>query len=193
MAARTIYSVNERFSLNGSAGATFVQMHNDPEPTQITRIGNDGLPVSVTTQPSDTQSGFTFLANASYIPMAGAMLDAGASQLMSTDSNGDPIITRTVFFNGSIPLSERWRFVAGSSYTEYAADDSLSDSINRYELSGSLSYSLTPNISLVAGYNYAKQNDVSSGLSNQATFDTNDYTVNRAFLGITSGFVGLPM
>ncbi len=190
---QTEYKASERFSMRGSAGVGFENLMDTPEPIETTVIDENGQEVTVVSAAEDSNSSFIFSADATYIPAAGSTATIGALQTLTSDYNGNPIITRTAFLNSTLAFTDRLLFIAAGSFTQYSGGDSLTDATDQLQLSGSFSFSVTQNTALVLGYNFVKQNADETSIEDQLRFTLDDYTGHRVFLGITSGFVGLPL
>ncbi len=183
------HTASDELILNGQVGITNSHLKNDPAGRTIVVTNSDGTQTITTEQPDKDSTSLTFGFGLQYLPTPGTSLGANATQAVNTDIDGDRILNRTFSLNGSQDFGERVTFSASGLFTQYSSDSSVSDSSDRFEVNTGLTISLTEAISLGLGWNYATQEV--DNLNQSVTFGTNDYDVNRAYISINAGFVGL--
>ena len=187
------YKASERISLNAGAGIGFSSRHNDIEDIVRNVVDEDGNVQTVTIDQEEDQTALLFSGGVEYFYMPGSVIRLSASQQLASDLDGDQITTRNFSGNITHAINARVKLTAGSTFVQFANDDTLSNSQDRFEISTSVSYFVTENASLALGYNFAKQTTDASDAEEQLRLRSLEYEVNRAFLSLNYGFVGLPL
>lgn len=190
--ARVNYQATKALSFNGSVGYNFTRYKEDRVPTTVFVTEADGTQTSFQQAGSKDQDSFLFSAGSGYTLDPGTNFFINANQSTSPDLNGNRLITRAVTLTGMKTLTDRLRGSLSGRYLQYNAGQSLQNSNDRYEMTLALSYSITPSVALSSGWTYANQQLGSNSLSQRAALSTEDYSVNRFFVGLSAGFLGIP-
>ena len=184
------YVVDKKLSFTSSIGTNITSYKNQPAPFTQTTIGPDGKPVSKVVQADQTQSGLIYTFGSTYTFEPGSSLVLQIAQNRSSNINGGLITIRNYSATLNKSLSDRFFFTLGNSYLVYGAGNSVSNGLDRYEGTASLSYALTQDTNLSVGYNYATQNADDSSLNPTSLFQSQDYDSNRFYINISSGIIG---
>jgi hypothetical protein len=187
------YTLSRSFYLDGSAGFGYSKLLNDPVPRTITTIGEDGQTTSEIVTPSASNTGLTYTGALNYAYRPGALATLGSTQGFATNLDGQRFLTRMVFGNIIETLTNDLQLTLGGRFIQFEDESDTRRNTNRMEGSISLNYHLTENTSLNCGYNYSDQKADGDALTDELRFTSPEYTSNRFFVGITSGFVGLPL
>ncbi|MBP9837619.1 MAG: hypothetical protein KBC84_02795 [Proteobacteria bacterium] len=184
------YQISEQVFVDGSAGIDYNRFVNDPKGVTVLTLQGDGTvaPVEVVGEQDDLA--FVFNSSVNYAPDKSSAIKLAIDQSRRTDVDGDKLITRNISLDASRSFDDRLKGSVGGRFLQYNIGDSLTNPTERYDLSASLQYALTEAIALVAGYNYTRQNADEQNRTQNLLYDTNDYTGNRVFLGISGGLVG---
>lgn len=193
VAFETSYIASERLTFAGSVGVGFSSLHDEPGPREVTFIKKNGDAETVIIQPGSSDSSLTFSGNMGYNFAPGSTASLGLAQEITNDLDGDRIFTRSVFANLTKAFGDRFSLTLAGTYNEFSSDSSLSRSTQRFDASASGTLALTQNLSLVFGYNYITQNAEDDDLEEQLRFQSNDYEVNRVYVTLNAGLVGLPL
>lgn len=185
------YVASERLNFNVNAGLNFASFIDDPLPATETFINDDGTTETVLLERDSTQASAVFGGGFNYIFQPGSVFNANVSQSRVTDLDGDLVTTRSVSANVTKSFGDRFSLTAGGNFIQFSTDDTLSNAINRYEVSGSMNLLLTQNTSLVLGYNYTRQDADDADLGEALRFTTQDFDSSRVFVGINGGILGL--
>jgi opacity protein-like surface antigen len=130
--------------------------------------------------------------NYAYRP--GSLITLGANQGFSTNIDGQRLTAKTYFINLIEPLTDKLKLTLGTRYFLFNDPSfDLPSDISRFEGSASINYNITQNTSFNLGYNYSKQDGDASFAEDVLGFSEPDFVVNRFFIGINTGFVGLPL
>jgi hypothetical protein len=183
------YVASKAVSLRSSVGVTLSHLKDEPTPVTVTTVDPTGTSTTALETPSKDNTSLTFDFGVNYAPQAGTSLSTGINQSVGTDIDGKRTLVRTVSLNGAQDLGERLGASLGLAFVQFDEKENLGNSSDRFEASAALTYSITEAISLALGYNYANQNTDSA--SQELSFGTNDYQVNRAFISLSGGLVGL--
>jgi hypothetical protein len=189
----TTYKPTERLSFRGAAGIGYSSLHDDPRPREFTIIDADGNAETLIEQDDKDNQAFIFSAYLDYLFAQSSVFSLSAVQTLATERDGQRIITRAFSANVSTLITDRLTLEGGSTFVTFAGGDSLGDASDRWEASLALSYALRQNLALVAGYNYAKQSADEDELDPNVRYLADDYEVNRAFVALNFGLVGLPL
>ena len=187
------YTASEALQFGGYVGAeqtSFVD--DDIELRPVTVLGEDGQPTTVFREIESSQNNLIFGADTSYTFAPGTTTLVGIQQDSGIDLDGDRITTRSVYANSLFSLNDRLGLTLSGRFFQFATDDELDDSTDRFEASASLAYSLTQQTSLVLGYTYADQT-ADSFRDDDLFGRSREYKVNRVFVGVNVGLVGLPV
>ncbi len=187
------YEVSDKLSLNTSAGLGYSKLHDQPAPREVSFIGSDGKAATILVQETGDQQALLFDVDARYTFTPGTLTNAGVQQSLATDVNGDRIITRSVFLNQLIAITDRISLTGAGTYIQFSGGDQLNNASNRYEASATVNYSLTQFTALSLGYNYINQAGKDSDLQDRIRLNSTDYEVNRVFLSLNTGIVGVPL
>lgn len=188
------YTITKKLSFDGSAGVGFSQLRTDPKPFTVETIGENGQTQSATVTPKDSNTGLTYNLALNYIYRPGSLLTLGSNRGFSTNIDGQRFTSNTYFANVIEPLTDALQLTLGTRYVQFE-DQSLSSlgETNRFEGSISMNYNISQSTSFNIGYNYSKQDGKSSVLTDTLGYSEPDYVVNRFFIGVNTGFVGLPL
>ncbi|HMO18347.1 MAG TPA: hypothetical protein PKA63_08805 [Oligoflexia bacterium] len=190
----TKYTISRTLFFDGSAGMGYSKFKNTPRPREITFVNDAGETVTETVTPDSSNTGLTFSLALNYAYQPGSLATVGATQGFTTNLDGSRFISRVAFLNLSEPLSEDFRLVLGGSYMQFEDQSGITPDFDRFEGSISLNYHLTQATALVAGYNYTRQrSDGGPALQDFGRFASPEFNANRFFIGINTGFVGLPL
>ncbi len=188
------YQISRDFSFTGTLGGAYSRLQNAPDTVSISTVAEDGQISTRELTPSSDNTGLTYSLALNYQFDQASLVTLGSTEGFSTNIDGQRFINRTIFLNLVNSISESWQLSLGGRYFYFDNQSlSLAGQSDRYEASSSLTYKVTPTVSLTGGYNFSKQNG-NSGLLNDTLGATEpDFTVNRLFFGINAGFVGLPL
>lgn len=187
------YNPTAQLSLSGHAGIQLTSFHEDQEPRPETVIGPEGLPEIILVERDDSETSFVFGGSANYIFEPGTALLLGLQQEVGTDIDGQRITTRSTYANLTKGFGDRFRLDTGFTFVQFSTEEDLSRAIDRAEFSASASYQLTQSTALVLGYNYINQDSGDDSLEEFLRFRSQEYEVNRVFLSLNVGLVGLPL
>lgn len=190
----TKYTISKKLSFDGSAGIAYSQLRTDPIPRTIEFLNDMGETVLTTYTPNDANTGLTYSLALNYAYRPGSILTVGSNQGFATNIDGQRLTSRTFFANLVEPLTERLKLTIGSRYFQFNNPSiNITGDTNRFEGSASFTYNITQNTSFNLGYNYTKQDGAPSFTQDTTGFSEQDYIVNRFFIGVNTGFVGLPL
>lgn len=188
------YTISKKLSFDGSVGAAFSQLRTDPTPRTIESLNEMGETVSTVYTPKDSNTGLTYNLALNYAYRPGSLITVGANQGFSTNIDGQRLIAKTYFANLIEPLTDKLKLTLGTRYFLFNDPSfELPSDTSRFEGSASINYNITQNTSFNLGYNYSKQDGDASFTEDVLGFSEPDYVVNRFFIGINTGFVGLPL
>ena len=188
-----MYQADEDLSFRGAAGVGWSKLMNDPEPTSTTVIDESGEATTVVLDEDNGGASFIFSGAVNYTMAKISSFELGAAQNLATDISGEQITTRSYFLNNTTKITDRLSVSAGGTYIQFSGGTSLTSATDRWEATGSVNYSITQNTAIVAGYNFIDQQADSSSAIERLQLYTEDYQVNRFFISINTGFVGLPL
>ncbi len=126
----------------------------------------------------------------SYIPEEDTSIELEIKQSSSTDIDGERIITRTARIDANYDFNYYTYLTLGARFLEFDNGDSLSKSTTRYELNSAINIALAESIALSFGYSFIDQDAKDSDTLTTSYFN-DSYTVNRIFIGISGGIIGL--
>ena len=179
------YQLARSLMARAEAGPSFISYSNSV---------NEDLPTGVdyvspsNTRGSKSENSLTYAGSLSYIPDPGTELGTAIEQVIGTDIDGDAVSTRSLTLNAYRKFGERFELSGSGKYIQFENGDSLgSDATDRFEVTASLKYAITESLAINLGWNLADQ-QAGDGLQ-QLQYGNNDYTVNRAFIGISSGLL----
>lgn len=187
------YILTKKLSVNGSAGIAYSKLMNEPIARTVTIVNEDGTQREEVINPEDSNTGLTYTGALDYAYRPGGLFTFGSTQGFATNLDGSRFLTRLFFANLVETLTNELRLTIGTRYIQFEDESELRPDTGRFEGSISLNYHLTESISLNCGYNYADQDADDSDISEDLRFNSPDYTSNRFFVGITGGFIGLPL
>lgn len=187
---RSTYRVAKDLTLTGTSGVSLSHFKNAPQERTITVISDDGTETTSTFNPDQDETSFTFGGDVSYSLDPESVLKLAVDQGQRVDVDGNRLITRSVSLDAVKGFGDRWHVHAGGRFLQYNIGSTISNPTDRYEAGASVQYNLTQAIALEAGYNYTRQSTDKSNLTQRFFFDTEDYTSNRVFVGVTTGLVG---
>jgi len=186
------YILSQSLSFTGSGGLAFSRLDNAPMAREITYVDEDGETITETRELNDSDTGLTFALALNYSYRPGSIMSLGATQGFTTNLDGQRFTSRIAFLNLSEPLTEDLRLILGGSYMQFEDQSEFNPDFDRVEGSISLNYHLTQSTALVAGYNYTVQTSDDENIA-VGSFASPEFKGNRFFLGINTGFVGLPL
>ena len=187
---RLTYKANEKLEFGSSAGVDYSRFTNDPPPQDVVVIAPDGTVSTISEPVSDNDTSFAYTGSVKYSPFLWTSVMADARQAITNDIDGDQFTTQVYSLNLTQGLTD-WSALGGSvRYTGFDRQDSLGDPTDRIELLATIRFTLTESITLVAGYSYVDQN--ADTIPGQVLVESNEYTDNRIFIGLSAGIVGLP-
>lgn len=186
------YSITRTLFFDGAAGMGYSKMKVTPDPFEITIPQADGTTTSQIVNPKADNTGMTYMLSLNYAYRPGSLMTLGSSQGFTTNLDGKRFITRSTYANISEPIFDDLKLIIGGSYMQFEDESKVTPDFNRFEGSASLNYHIGRATSLVAGYNYTVQSTDSSGNS-EFTTPTQEFKSNRFYIGINTGFVGLPL
>ena len=137
-----------------------------------------------------TQSGAIFEVGLAYNIEPGSSLSLRAIQNRTPNINGELLTVRNYTANYSKALSDRFSLGLRGSFLTFSASDNLSNGIDRVEANASISYALTQDTSITLGYFFSDQDADDSSLDPELLFQSQDFTSNRFFIGISTGLIG---
>ena len=190
--AKLRYQATKALSFDGSAGYNFTRYKDDPAPTTVFVVDQNGNQTPVVRSNSRDQDSFLFSAGSGYNLDAGTNFYLGVNQSTTPDLNGNRLITRAVTLNGTKTLTDRLRGNVSARYLQFNAGQSLTNSNDRYEFTLGLNYSVTTSVAINTGWTYANQQAANDNLSQRVLLSAEDYAVNRFFVGLSAGFLGIP-
>lgn len=186
------YAPNREFQFSTFAGLNRSDFRKSPEPFEVTVIDDNGETMTVLVERDDSETNFIYGADVGYSFAPGTQVIVGVEQGVGTDIDGDRVTTRSVYSNGVLGITDRLSFTVGARYLEYSSTNDLDNAVDRLELSSSLSFLVTQQASIVLGYNFVDQNS-DDPLSEDLLFTrSEEYTVNRVYIGVNVGILGLP-
>ena len=189
----TSYILTKKLSVNASAGLAYSKLMNAPESRTVEIFNEDGTSRLETIEPEDSNTGLTYTATMDYAYQPGGLVTLGSSQGFATNLDGSRFLSRMFFANLVETLTNDLRVTLGTRYVQFEDESKLRPDTGRFEGSISLNYHLSESLSVNCGYNYADQSADKSNLSDDLRFFSPDYQSNRFFVGITGGFIGLPL
>ena len=184
------YIVSNKLSLSGSVGVNITRFKDSPEPVTVFSTDELGAPVEDTFVGERTQSGAIFEVGLAYNIEPGSSLNLRANQSRTPNIDGELLTVRNFSANYSKALGDRFSLGIGGNFLMFSAGDNLSNAIDRVEANASISYALTQNTSLTVGYFFSDQNTDTGSLEPELLFQSQDFTSNRFFIGISSGLIG---
>ncbi len=187
------YTYSKTLSMNAAVGMGYSKLKNTPLPIEVITTNPDGTTTSEFRDPQTSNTGLTYLLSINYAYRPGSLLTLGGSQGFTTNIDGQRFINRVTFINLSEPLMDDLKLVLGGSYLQFEDESELSPNISRFEGTASLNYHIGQATALTFGYNYTVQSTKSSGAMQERGIPVQDLQSNRIFIGITTGFVGLPL
>jgi hypothetical protein len=187
------YSFSKTLSFDGAAGIGYSQLRNTPDPFEFTIFNPDGTTESQLREARKSNAGLTYLLALNYAYRPGSLLTLGGSQGFTTNIDGQRFITRVSYLNISEPLLDDLRLVLGGSYMQFEDESDFTPNFDRFEGTASLNYHIGQATALIAGYNYTVQSANASDAFQERGFPIQNFKSNRIFIGITTGFVGLPL
>lgn len=193
IALEASYIASERLTFGGTVGVGYSSLHDEPGPREVTFIKKNGQAETIIVEQDGDDSSLIFSGNAGYNFAPGSVATLGLSQEISNDLDGDRIFTRAVFANLTKAFGDRFSLTLAGSYNEFSSDSDLDRGTTRFDASASGTIALTQNLSLIVGYNYITQDTEDDDLEQQLRFQSNDYDVNRVYVTLNAGLVGLPL
>jgi len=194
--AGLVHSFSEKFSVNGRVGFSRTSFDEAREGRDVFALDvEEGLEVIATEGSDDTPTTLTFSAGLNYIPNSAIAFGAFANQSVGLNSEGAEVAVRTINLNLTYIASDRLAFTAGGQHFETANDEDFEvDGLERLSSTLSATYSLSPSLTVSAGWSFTDQSGTLSqdGLDG-LLFRSEDYESNRFFLSINKGLVGLPL
>lgn len=187
------YNLSRNLFIDGAAGMGYSRLKNTPDPFEFTVINDDGISSTELRDPKSSNTGLIYMLSINYAYRPGSLLTLGGSQGFTTNIDGQRFINRTTFANISEPLTDELRLVLGASYMQFEDESELAPNFDRLEGTASLNYHIGQATALTAGYNYTFQDTRSSSRFEELGFPIQNFQSNRFFIGITTGFVGLPL
>lgn len=186
------YAPDKQFKFGSFVGLNYSEYREDQLPTEVTVVDDQGQTTTVTVARDDSTTNFIFGADTAYTFFPGTQIQLGAEQGVGTDVDGDRITTRSFFSNGVWGITDRLSWTVGGRFLQFSSTDELDNATDRLELSTSMSFLVTQQTSLVLGYNYVDQS-TDDPLAEEALLTrSEEYTVNRVYIGISVGILGLP-
>lgn len=153
---------------------------------------NEDSSNGVITDDEDSNTSLAYGISASYTPDLKTVLSSGIEQASGTDSSGARVLARTASLNASRKLTDAISFLLGGRFMQFDNDDSLSKSTDRYELSTTLTFSLTESLVLSTGMNYAHQSKDDNAIGDiLSSYASDEYESTRLFVAISGGLVGI--
>lgn len=189
----TKYVLTKKMSFNGTGGLAYSKLNKKPAATTITVINEDGTTTDVVKEAKDANTGLTYTASLDYALRPGSLVTLGSTQGFSTNLDGSRYLTRVVFANLVETITNELQLTLGSRYIQFEDQSKARPDTGRFEGSISMNYHLTESVSLNWGYNYANQKADNTALAEDLRYNSPEYQSNRFFVGITGGFVGLPL
>ncbi|MCB0325361.1 MAG: hypothetical protein KDD69_17380 [Bdellovibrionales bacterium] len=187
------YNPTQQLFVSLSAGLQVTSFHNDPEPFEETIIDPKGNPQIILVERDDSEASLVYQGDVEYVFEPGAAALLGARQEVGTDIDGDRITVRSTYINLTKSFGDRFKLDGGVTFVQFSEENELSESVDRAEFSTSASYQLTQSTALTLGYNYITQDSSDTELEENLRFRSRDYEVNRVFLALNVGFLGLPL
>lgn len=186
----TRYQFTKDFMFDGRAGISLSHFKKQPEDIFINVVDTDGNITQLQREGDQDQTSFEFAGALNYSPSPAQTAQIRADQSQSTDVDGDRIISRSVAVSGLQGFGDRFKVLGSGRFMQYNIGDSITSPTERFDVTASLSYSVTQSVSVTAGWNYTKQSADEDNLEQTLLFNSDDYEGNRFFIGVEAGLVG---
>lgn len=183
--------INDEFRVSGSVGGDFTYFTNSPGEFTRTIVGEDGTLTTEVVERDRNENSLSFSGDIVYTPLDRTAISVLTSQSSGINIDGERLTVRTVAANVSQGVLEDLNILASGRFTQFDQGDSLSDSTDRFEVSLSAQYPLAESLVVSAGWNYVDQSAQERRDQPNFLADNIDYQVNRAFVSISGGLIGL--
>lgn len=175
------YIVSEKISLKSRVGVDLVHYIDDPVVTNID-------PNSPSPKEDSDEAGLGFNVSLGYTPTAGTSFSVQGDQRAATDISGQRTMVRSATLNAVQALGEKVQLGGAGKFSQRSVESDLSESSDLLEATASLSFTVTSNVALSLGYNYAKQ---TAGTGLDYSDLNKDYDSNKLFVMLSAGLVGV--
>lgn len=185
------YTLSNAFSINAGIGFDTSVFIDSPTTSTVNLVSDTGELVTVQVARDDQQTSLALNTGIVYLPTPETSLKFALRQSGGTNIDGQRIVTRIISLNGSQLIGDKTTLRASGRFTQFNNGSSLSNSGDRWELTLAGQFVLTEALTLSTGWNYSLQ-DAPGEAVDGFLFNSNSYNVNRVFIAINTGAVGLP-